>query len=150
MRSACTMAPGFATTISPRPDTPTNAAKPRSIETASRTSSETNSTFKEEATACMAPNGAAASGNARVAQDAYRGHARSDILQQLEPFRAKAEIIAGESGDVAARPRETLDEATADRVEDLHEHDRNRPGLLLECGDHRGRVRHNRVRLHRH
>src|SRR5262245_11630493 len=83
-------------------------------------------------------------------QDAYRGHARSDILQQLEPFRAKAEIIAGESGDVAARPRETLDEATADRVEDLHEHDRNRPGLLLECGDHRGRVRHNRVRLHRH
>src|SRR5262249_41850818 len=125
MRSACTMAPGFATTISPRPGTPTNAAKPRSIETASRTSSETNSTFKRAGDSLHGAQRAAASGNARVTQDAYRGHARSGILQQLEPFRAKAEIIAGESGDVAARPRETLDEATADRVEDLHEHDRN-------------------------
>jgi hypothetical protein len=34
----------------------------------------------------------------------------------------------------------------ADRVEDLHEHDRNRPGLLLERGDDLSGVRQDRVR----
>jgi hypothetical protein len=47
---------------------------------------------------------------------------------------------------VSARPREALDEAAADRVEHLHEHDRNRSGLLLERGDDLSGVRQDRVR----
>jgi hypothetical protein len=40
-----------------------------------------------------------------------------------------------ESRSIAAWPRQTLDEAAADRIGNLHENDRDRAGYLLKRGE---------------
>src|SRR5664280_699343 len=40
-----------------------------------------------------------------IAQDRYSRHARRDLLEQLQPFRAHAVFVIGKTGGVAARPR---------------------------------------------
>ena len=57
-------------------------------------------------------------------------HAGRDLLEQLQPFRAQAVFELGEAGDVAAWPRDALDETGADRIDGLREHDRHRAGGL--------------------
>jgi len=41
------------------------------------------------------------------------------------------------SSGIAAWPRQTIDEAGADRVDDLHEDDRHTAGCLSQLGDDR-------------
>jgi hypothetical protein len=48
-----------------------------------------------------------------------------DLPEQLDPFRADAELEQGKSGRVAFRPRQVGDEAGTDRIGDLHEHHRH-------------------------
>src|SRR5262245_7807248 len=52
-------------------------------------------------------------------------HIGRDLLEQLQPFRAQLVFELHEAGCVAAGPRQAVDEATTDRVGDIHEHDRH-------------------------
>src|SRR5262249_34397997 len=47
---------------------------------------------------------------------------RRDLLKQFEPFCADSIFEGGEAGSVAARPRQAVDQASADRVNDASEH----------------------------
>jgi hypothetical protein len=49
----------------------------------------------------------------------------------LQPFSAQGVLELGEAGGVAARPRQARDVAGADRVDALHEHDRDVAARLL-------------------
>src|SRR5262245_31049691 len=51
---------------------------------------------------------------------------RRDLFQQLQPFSAQAIFENHEPGDIAARPRERIDEAGTDRIGDAREHDGRR------------------------
>ena len=59
-------------------------------------------------------------------------HARRDLFEKFDPFRAYAELPLGKSSGVAARPRQTGDVARADRIGDQKEHDRHRAACLLQ------------------
>src|SRR6266849_6642566 len=50
---------------------------------------------------------------------------RSDVLEQLQPFRAHTEFSGGKTGRIAARPGEALDETDGDRIRERGEHDRD-------------------------
>ena len=71
-----------------------------------------------------------AGGLSRVAQDGGAGHARRDLLEQLQPFAAQAVLELNKASGVAARPRHALDEAGTDRIGDAGKHDRQRARRL--------------------
>src|SRR5262245_10614746 len=58
---------------------------------------------------------------------------RCDLFEQLQPLRAEAEFKVGKTGDVAAWPRQAVDDAGGDRVADVREHDGHGAGGLLQC-----------------
>src|SRR5262249_21350790 len=57
-------------------------------------------------------------------------HAGRDLFEQLKPLSAEAVLEPAESGDVAARTRQALDESRADRIDNTHEYNRHRAHLL--------------------
>jgi hypothetical protein len=59
-------------------------------------------------------------------------HARSDLFEQLQPFRADAVFVQHKTSSVAARPREGFHETGADRFGDLHENDRHSTSCLQQ------------------
>ena len=65
-----------------------------------------------------------------VPDDCYPLYSRRDLLEQLQPFPADAEFERDEPGGVAARPRQTINETGADRIDDNREHDRYGAGRL--------------------
>ena len=65
-------------------------------------------------------------------KDRRSRHAWRDLLEQLQPFPAQAVFESHETGGVAARPRQAVDEAGADRIDDDREHDRHRAGRLQQ------------------
>ena len=65
-----------------------------------------------------------------IANNGRSRHARHDLLKQLQPFRADAELERGKAGGIAARPSKACDESSADRIGDDHEHDRHGVGRL--------------------
>ena len=67
-----------------------------------------------------------------IPKDRRARHARRDLLEQLQPFPAQAVFELHEAGGVAARPRQALDEAGADRIGDIREHDRHGAGRLQQ------------------
>src|SRR5205807_1595015 len=71
-------------------------------------------------------------GSASFPNDRCALHPGRDLLEQLEPFRADAELEQGKSGDVAARARQALDKAGADRITDHGEHDWGYAGGMLQ------------------
>ena len=94
------------------------AVTARSISPASRTSTGLSSTPNDGATAWIAPNWpipAVMAGSRRTATRVTRG---AISLEQFQPFRAHAVFEQREPGGVAARPRQALDEAGADRIGD--------------------------------
>src|ERR1700745_4251014 len=46
-------------------------------------------------------------------------HARSDLFEKLQPFRADAVFVQHKTSSVGARPGEGLHETSADRIGDL-------------------------------
>jgi hypothetical protein len=70
-------------------------------------------------------------GNDGVANDRSPRHARRDLLEQLQPFAADAIFEREKAGDVAARSRQSVDEAGADRIGNYREHDRHGARGLL-------------------
>ena len=63
-----------------------------------------------------------------IPKDRRARHARRDLLEQLQPFPAHAVFEQEETGDIAARPRQAIDEAGADRIDDIREYDRHGAG----------------------
>src|SRR5215472_1892608 len=69
-----------------------------------------------------------------------------NVLEHLKPFTNNARLEDHEAGDIAARTRDTRDEASTDRVDDEGEHDRDCLRRLLQgssnwprlCKDHFG------------
>ena len=57
---------------------------------------------------------------------------RRDLLEHRQPLPGDGCLIVLEAGEVAARPRQTGDEARTDRVGDAYEHNRDRSGRLLQ------------------
>src|SRR5262245_66468707 len=60
------------------------------------------------------------------------GHVGRDLLEQLGPFAAHAVLETREAGDVAAWVGHAFDEAGTNRIGNVHEHDRDRTGGLLQ------------------
>ena len=81
-------------------------------------------------------------------------HVWRNLLEHLQPFCPKTVFIRCKASDIATRPRQTIDEARANRIADAREHDRHgacrtlqRPDCLTPpCEDH---VRRERDQLKR-
>src|SRR5262249_3351088 len=104
---------------------------PRSISPVLRTLIGLTSTPSDGATAWMAAN-------CRIPKDCRSRHARRDLLEQFQPFPADAVFQIDKSRGVAARARQALDEAAADRIGDVYEHDWDRPSHLQQGFQGRG------------
>src|SRR5262245_57326809 len=79
-------------------------------------------------------NGAQLSGPAAlggIPQYRYPRHARRDLFEQLQPFPADAVFEQEETGGVATRPRQAFDKTSADRIDEVGEHDRGGVPYLL-------------------
>src|SRR5262245_58810687 len=72
----------------------------------------------------------------RIAKNGRAGHARSDLLEQLQPFCADAVFELGETGDVAAWPRQASNEAGTNWVRGLREYDGHAAGCLQQLRHH--------------
>jgi len=53
-----------------------------------------------------------------IPQDRHAGHAWRDLFEQFQPFAAQAVLVVHEAGGIAARPRQAVDEAGPDRIDD--------------------------------
>ena len=102
----------------------------RSISPASRTLIGLTSTPSDGATDWMARELADPGRYGGIPKDRRSRHARRDLLEQFQPFPAQAVFELHEAGGVAARPRQAIDEAGADRIGDDREHDRHGAGRL--------------------
>jgi len=102
----------------------------RSISPGSRTSTGRKSTPSDGAGPdCAELAGAGRYG--RFSKDRRARHAGHDLFEQLQPFPGDGIFEIGEARGVAARARQALDVASADRVGDNREHDRNGTGRLI-------------------
>jgi hypothetical protein len=63
-------------------------------------------------------------------QYAYARDSRRDLFEHLKPFTAQAVFELSKAGGIAARPRQTLDKASTNRIEALGEHYRHRSARL--------------------
>jgi hypothetical protein len=70
---------------------------------------------------------------------------RGDFLQKLNPFTAKCRIVCHETGQIAARTRETYDEAAAYWVSYIQEYDGNCLCLSNKSGNYGSALTHDRV-----
>jgi hypothetical protein len=89
-----------------------------------------------------------------VPKDRRSRDAGRDLFEQFHPFPAHAVFEIGETGGVASRPRQALDEASADRIGDIHKHDRDGAGRLLQgpyghAADGQDRIRRERNQFRR-
>src|SRR5712671_7569620 len=65
-------------------------------------------------------------------------HRRSNLLEQLQPFRAHRIFKTGESRCVPAGSGQALDEAGIDRIRGGHEYDWCLASMFQQAGDRRG------------
>src|SRR5262249_31989188 len=106
------------------------AATARSISPASRTLIAFTSTPSDGATVWMGEL-ADPSRTGGVAKYSRSLHAGRDLLEQFQPFPAQTVFGSHEAGYVAARPGQSVDKATADRIAHRREHGRNAAACLL-------------------
>src|SRR5262245_47308382 len=59
-----------------------------------------------------------------VPKDGRPRYPRRDLLEQFQPFSTDAVFELDKSGGVAARPRQTINEAGTNWIGDNHKHDR--------------------------
>ena len=125
----------------------------RSISPASRTIDRSQLYPERRRHRLIAPLADPASGwsGSRRRRSRRRGR---NLLEQLQPFRAHAVFESGESGGIAARARQALDEAGADRIGTRDEYDRYAARHLQQWPRPRRRcqddVRRERDQLCRH
>ena len=149
IRSRLTLANPLGVTIRPPFDERANAARARSISGTSRTLIGTTSIPSDGATAWITPNWAGPVGMVGSRRTATRVTLGAICLSSSSHFPAHAVFPIHETGGVAARPRQTLDEAGADRIGDDREHDRHRAGSLQQRPQGRGAMGKNDVRRER-
>src|SRR5215510_3278035 len=63
------------------------------------------------------------------------GHIGRDLLEQLGPLAAHAVLKIREACDITAWMGHTFDETSTNRIGNVHEHDWNSPGGLLQRRD---------------
>ena len=97
----------------------------------------------------MTANWPIPAGYGGIPKDRRSRHARRDLLEQLQPFPAQAVFELHKAGGVAARPRQAIDEAGADRIGDDREHDRHGAGRLQQRRHGRGASGQDDVRRER-
>jgi hypothetical protein len=73
-----------------------------------------------------------------VGDESGTGEWRRDLLEQRQPFADDPRFVVQHAGEIAAGPRQAADIASADRIGDVDEHDRDRPGRPLQFGGDRG------------
>ena len=78
---------------------------------------------------------------------ANAGHVWRDLFEQFGPFDCGSFREKCKAGDVAARTRQTRDEAGPNRIVDLREHDRNGAGLAMQRRQGRGITGKDHVRF---
>ena len=126
IKSRCRMAAAtpLEDTIKPPFGERANSVTARSISVPSRTSIGLTSTPNSGPTAWMAPNCPLPEGKLGSRMTAARARARRNLLEQFQPFPAHTVFERREAGRIAAWPCQARDEATADRIGDDHEYDR--------------------------
>ena len=107
------------------------------------------STLSDGATAWMTPNWAGPAGLAGSRRTATRVTPGAICLSSSSHFPLRLYSNDHETGGVAARPRQAVDEAGADRIGDDREHDRHRAGRLQQRPHGRGAVGQDDVRRER-
>src|SRR5262245_13440806 len=86
-------------------------------------------------------------GRLRIEQKCEPRNARRHFLEHFHPFAHHRRFVSGEPGNVSTRMGQVGDEAGADWIGNLNEHDWNGAGFFLEGGDCWGHVTNNYVRL---
>src|SRR5262245_39111064 len=76
---------------------------------------------------------AAASRVAWVTKHGHLSHGGCDFLEQLKPLRDDPIVKIGKSGGIAARPCQTINEASAHRIRHGYEHNRHGAAYVLQC-----------------
>src|SRR5215831_11678018 len=149
IRLRWTSANALPVTISPPFEDRAKAATARSISPASRTLTGVNSTPNAGAADWIAPNWPVPADIPASRMTATRVTPGAICLSSLQPFAGQTVFVIEETGDIAARSCQALDEACADRICDIHQHDRHAAGrpLQLSCG--RGATRQDNVRRER-
>src|SRR3954447_11234349 len=109
----------------------------RSMSLGSRTLTGLNSDSKRRRHRLDRAQLADASRYGRIPNDGHSRHAGRDLLEQFQPFRTNTKFGSREPNSVAARPRQAIDKAGADRIGSLHEHDGHGAARLLQ-GPHDG------------
>jgi hypothetical protein len=84
-----------------------------------------------------------------IAKHRRSRHAWRRLFEQLQPFPSHAVFVNHEPGGVAARPRQTFDEAGGDGIGDDRKYDRHRARRLQQRSHGRGAMRQDDVRRHR-
>src|SRR5436305_309118 len=136
--SRCDSANALAVTIRPPFEERAKAAIERSISSASRTLIALTSTPDGRRHGLDYGELADPGSDSRIPQDRRSRDTRSDLLEQLQPLSAQAVLELHKAGSVAARPRQAIDEACANRIGDVHEHDWHAPGRLQQRLQRRG------------
>jgi hypothetical protein len=80
-----------------------------------------------------------------ISENGHSLYARCNLFEKLQPFRGDAVIVRQESGGVAARVCQALNEAGTDRIRDNREYDRNRTRRLQQRCEAIGADRHDDV-----
>ena len=115
---AMNFANALAVTIRPPFGARANAVTARSISPASRTLIGLTSIPNDGATDWMTANWPIPAVYGGIPKDRRSRHARRDLFEQFQPFPAQAVFELHKAGGVAARPRQAIDEAGADRIGD--------------------------------
>ena len=83
----------------------------------------------------------------RVGHERGALYPRRDFFEHRKPLAGNTVLVQQQSREVAARTRQAGDEAGADRIGDVNEHDRDYLALPLQRGGNRRRMRNNHVGL---
>ena len=121
----------------------------RSISLASRMLTGLTSILSDGATVWMAANRPVPEPRVGSRRTAARVTPGAICLKQLQPFPAHAVFGSHEAGGIAARSRQAVDEAGADRIAGDWEHDRDGAGRLQQRPHGPGAVGQDDVRRER-
>src|SRR6266496_1576478 len=108
------------------------AATARSTSPASRMPTGLTSILSDGATAWIGSKLAGSGALGSIAKHRRSRHAWRRLFEQLQPFPSHAVFVNHEPGGVAARPRQTFDEASTDRIGEDRKYDRHRARRLQQ------------------
>ena len=123
---------GAAVTMRPPLDERANAEIGRSISPGSRKLTGVNSTPNERRYGLDGAELSYPGSYSGISKDRYSRHVGRDLFEKFEPFRAHAVLEKDETGGIAARPRQTIHESSADRIDGVCEHDRHGSSYRLQ------------------